>query len=127
MEMSALSRLLRFAHPSLSTRRSRQEMKQKYAKGPSPCVLDAVLVERVPLVGKVELGFTAQVGKIEFRGVKGCIESLSVEYAGATETSMSRNVIFEKKTYHTRTPAIIVVTLTGSLSKRRIISSLAFL
>jgi hypothetical protein len=67
-------------------------MKQKYGERPSPGVLDAVLVERVPLVGKVEFGFTAQVGKVEFRGVKRCIESLSVEDAGATRTSVSRNV-----------------------------------
>jgi hypothetical protein len=102
-------------------------MQQKYSERPSPGVLDAVLVERVPLVGKVELGFTAQVGKVELRGVKGCIESLSVEYAGATRTSVPWSVNSGRRTYQTSTPAIMVVTLTGSLSRRRIISSLALL
>lgn len=68
-------------------------MKQKNGECPSPGVLDAVLVERVPLVGKVELGFTAQVGKVEFGCIECCIESLSVEDAGARETSMPSDMI----------------------------------
>lgn len=82
MEMSALGSLLCITHRSLSTRWRRQEMEQKNDKRPSPCILDAVSVERVAFVGKVELGFTVQVGKVEFRGVKCRVECLSVEDSG---------------------------------------------
>ena len=80
--MPALWSLSRIAQPPLSSRRGRQEVKQQNTKSPSPCVLDAVSIEPITLVRKVELGFPVQIGKVEFRGIERRIKGLSVKDAG---------------------------------------------